>query len=61
MTMYSNTGRIGRPRGIGVGILLFVITLGFYGWYWVFKTHEEIRQYTGQGLGGVLGLAVSSV
>jgi hypothetical protein len=59
MTMYSNTGRVGRPRGIGVGILLFVITLGFYGWYWVFKTQEEIKQHTGHGLGGVLGLVVS--
>jgi drug/metabolite transporter superfamily protein YnfA len=58
MTMYSNTGRVGRPRGIGVGILLFVITLGFYGWYWVFKTQEEIKQHTGHGLGGVLGLVV---
>jgi hypothetical protein len=56
--MYTNTGRVGRPRGIGLGILLFVVTLGFYGWYWVFKTQEEVKQHTGQGLGGVLGLVV---
>jgi hypothetical protein len=56
--MSSNTSRVGRPRGIGLGILLFVLTLGFYGWYWVFKTQEEIKQHTGQGLGGVLGLVV---
>jgi hypothetical protein len=58
MSMYANTGRVGRPRGIGLGILLFAVTLGFYGWYWVFKTQEEIKQHTGQGLGGVLGLVV---
>src|SRR3954467_6766794 len=58
MRMYTNTGRVGRPRGIGLGILLFVVTLGFYGWYWVFKTQEEVKQHTGQGLGGVLGLVV---
>jgi uncharacterized protein DUF4234 len=58
MSMYTNTGRGGRPRGIGLGILLFAVTLGFYGWYWVFKTQEEIKQHTGQGLGGVLGLVV---
>jgi hypothetical protein len=58
MSMYTNTGRVGRPRGIGLGILLFVVTLGFYGWYWVFKTQEEVKQHTGQGLGGVLGLVV---
>jgi len=33
-----NLGPRGHRRGIGLGILLFVITLGFYGWYWVFKT-----------------------
>jgi hypothetical protein len=58
MSMYSNTGRVGQPRGIGLGILLFVVTLGFYGWFWVFKTQDEIKQHTGQGLGGVLGLVV---
>jgi hypothetical protein len=58
MTMSSNNGRVGRPRGIGFGILLFIVTFGFYGWYWVFKTHEETKEHTGQGLGGVLGLVV---
>ena len=58
MSMYTNTGRVGRPRGIGLGILLFVVTLGFYGWYWVFKTQEETKEHTGEGLGGVLGLVV---
>jgi hypothetical protein len=58
MSMSSNNGRVGRPRGIGFGILLFIVTFGFYGWYWVFKTHEETKEHTGQGLGGVLGLVV---
>jgi drug/metabolite transporter superfamily protein YnfA len=53
-----STRPIGRPRGIGFGILLFVVTLGFYGWYWSFKTHEEVKQHSGEGLGGVLGLVV---
>ena len=58
MSTPGNTGPLGQPRGIGFGILLFIVTLGFYGWYWVFKTHEEIKQHTGEGLGGVLGLVV---
>jgi hypothetical protein len=58
VTTSGNTGPLGQPRGIGFGILLFIVTLGFYGWYWVFKTHEEIKQHTGEGLGGVLGLVV---
>jgi hypothetical protein len=57
-TSASTSGPLGRPRGIGFGILLFIITLGFYGWYWVYKTQEEMKQHTGDGLGGVLGLVV---
>jgi len=57
-TPSGSSGPLGRPRGIGFGILLFVITLGFYGWYWVFKTQDELKQHTGDGLGGVLGLVV---
>jgi hypothetical protein len=33
-TTTGNTGPLGQPRGIGFGILLFIITLGFYGWYY---------------------------
>lgn len=54
----ANLGSRGERRGIGLGIFLFVITLGFYGWYWSFKTHEEMKQHTGEGLGGVLGLVI---
>jgi Domain of unknown function (DUF4234) len=49
---------LGKPRGIGFAILIFIVTLGIYGLYWVYKTHEEIKQDTGEGLGGVLGLVV---
>jgi hypothetical protein len=51
-------GPLGRPRGIGFGILLFIVTLSFYGWYWAFKTQEEMKQHTGEGVGGVLGLVI---
>jgi hypothetical protein len=54
----GNTGPLGSPRGIGFGILLFIVTFGFYGWYWAFKAHEEMKQHAGDGLGGVLGLVV---
>src|SRR4051812_49890314 len=48
----------GRERGIGISVLLFIVTIGLYGWYWAFKTQEEMKQYTGEGLGGVLGLVI---
>jgi hypothetical protein len=58
VTMSANTGPRGQPRGVGFGILLYILTLGLYGWYWVFKTQEEMKQHTGDGLGGVLGLVI---
>ena len=58
MSTSGNTGPPGRPRGIGFGILMFIVTLHFYSWYRVFKTQEEIKQHTGEGLGGVLGLVI---
>ena len=54
----GNTGPLGQPRGVGFGIFLFIITLGLYGLYWVYKSQEEMKQHTGDGLGGVLGLVI---
>jgi uncharacterized BrkB/YihY/UPF0761 family membrane protein len=54
----GNFGPVGKPRGVGFGILLYVVTFGFYSLYWVYKTAEEIKQHTGDGLGGVLGLVI---
>jgi Na+/proline symporter len=39
-------------------VILTIITLGIYSLYWVYKTQEETKQHTGEGLGGVLGLVV---
>ncbi len=58
MSVSASAGPVGRPRGIGFGILLFIVTLGFYGWYWVFKTEEEMKQHTGDGIGGILALVI---
>jgi hypothetical protein len=57
-TTASNTGPLGQPRGIGFGILIFIITLGIYSLYWVFKTQEEVKNHSNQGVGGVLGLVI---
>jgi uncharacterized BrkB/YihY/UPF0761 family membrane protein len=54
----GNTGPLGNRRGVGFGILMFIVTLGFYSWYWVFKTQEEVKEHSGQGVGGVLGLVI---
>lgn len=49
---------IGQPRGLAFVIILWIVTLGFYGWYWAFKTFDEMRNYTNLGMGGVLGLVL---
>jgi len=58
MSTPSNTGPLGQPRGVGFGILMYIVTFGVYSFYWVYKTQEEMKQHTGDGLGGVLGLVV---
>jgi len=57
-TPSGNTGPLGQQRGIGFGILMFIITLGIYSIYWVFKTQDEVKEHSGQGVGGVLGLVI---
>ena len=54
----STTGPLGQPRGIGFAILMTIITLGIYSLYWVFKTQDEVKEHSGQGVGGVLGLVI---
>jgi hypothetical protein len=58
MSTPGNTGPLGQPRGIGFGILVFIVTFGIYSLYWAYKTQEELKQHTGEGLGGVLGLVI---
>jgi hypothetical protein len=51
-------GPVGRVRSTGVAMLLFVVTLGIYGLYYYFVTHEEMKKHSGEGIGGVLGLVI---
>jgi amino acid transporter len=57
----ANTGPIGETRSIGLSILWFILTLGIYGIYWTYKTFEEMKRHTGQGIGGVLGVVIHLV
>ncbi|MCY7303758.1 MAG: DUF4234 domain-containing protein [Thermoleophilia bacterium] len=53
-----SSGPVGQKRGVWFVILIGVVTFGIYWLYWVFKTQEEMKKRTGEGLGGVLGLVV---
>jgi hypothetical protein len=57
----ANTGPLGQRRGVAFVILISLVTLGIYFLYWTYKTFEEMKQHTGEGIGGVLGLVIALV
>lgn len=61
MNVSRNTGPLGQERGVLFVILISLITLGIYYLYWVYKTQEEVKEHSGQGIGGVLGLVIALV
>jgi hypothetical protein len=54
-------GPVGKIRGTGVSILLAIVTLGIYELVWYYKTAEERKQYSGNGLGGGISLLIAFV
>ncbi|MGY1804384.1 DUF1707 domain-containing protein [Blastococcus sp. SYSU D00922] len=52
-------GALGEVRGTGLQMLLFVVTLGIWGYVYFFQTHEEMKRHTGDGIGGVLALVLA--
>ena len=52
---------LGRPRGVAFVIIISIITFGIYFLYWLYKTGEETKRYSGEGLGGVLWLVIGLV
>jgi hypothetical protein len=60
-TRSENTGPVGQPRGIGFGILIYIVTLGLYGLWWVWKTQEEVKRHSGHGVGGWVGVIIYTV
>jgi len=51
-------GPVGQTRSIGLSILWAVLTVGIYCIIWTYKTQEEVKRYSGNGIGGVLGLVI---
>src|SRR2546426_2506138 len=58
MAAQRERGPIGRTRPTGLSILWFILTLSIYGLIWTYKTQEEIKRYSGNGVGGVIGLVI---
>jgi hypothetical protein len=54
----TERGRVGNTRSIPLSILWAVLTLGIYTFVWTYKTHDEIKRYSSNGVGGVVGLVI---
>ena len=51
-------GPVGQVRNIGTSILLAIVTLGIYTYVWTWKTQEEMKRHSGEGVGGPLGFVI---
>ena len=61
MSVDASGRRLGEQRGVGITIVLFIVTFGIYGLYWIYKSFAEIRGYRGQGVDGLVGLLLAFV
>jgi hypothetical protein len=52
----SGWGPKGEVREPIVVILLSIVTLGIYFVYWSYKVFQENKDFSGEGVGGVVGL-----
>jgi hypothetical protein len=51
-------GPLGRTTAPGRQILLTIITLGIWAAVWVYRQHEDILAYSGEGVGAPLGVII---
>lgn len=47
------TGGIGKPRSTGLVLLVSIVTLGIWTIVWSYQNGEELKRFSGQGVGGV--------
>jgi hypothetical protein len=52
-------GPVGKVRNPWAVIGLSIITLGIYFLYWTYQVFREMKDHSGQGIGGVLGLVIA--
>jgi hypothetical protein len=50
---------VGVVRNPVVVILLSLITLGIYSLYWQYATFKEMKEWSGEGIGGGVGLLLA--
>ena len=58
-TSGADTGPLGKPRSIGLVILLTIVTFGIWPLVWSFQNGSELKARTNRGLGGVAYLFIT--
>jgi hypothetical protein len=58
MAIALERGPLGETRSIPLSILWAILTLGIYTLVWVYRTQEEMKRYSRNGIGGILGLVI---
>ena len=52
-------GPLGKPRSVGLVILLSIVTLGIWTIVWSYQNGEELKRHRGVGLGGIAYLFIT--
>ena len=52
----AGRGLIGKPRSVGLTILVTIVTFGVWAWIWSYLNGEELKNYRRDGLGGIVYL-----
>ena len=45
-------GEVGKPRSVGLTILVSIVTFGIWTFLWSYWNGEELKAYRREGLGG---------
>jgi hypothetical protein len=56
--MSAATGEVGKIREPVVVWLLSLVTLGIYGIVWQWKSFNEMKRYSGNGMGGAVAFLI---
>jgi Domain of unknown function (DUF4234) len=57
----SGWGPVGKVRNPAAVVIFSIITLGIYFLVWTYKVFNELKNHTGEGVGGVIGLVIGIV
>jgi membrane-bound metal-dependent hydrolase YbcI (DUF457 family) len=55
----AGSGPVGKPRSIGLIILLTIVTLGIWTLIWSFQNGKELKNHAKTGVGGVGYLVIT--